>query len=126
MLVAVHVIGHESMHLAGVVDEAVADCLALQLDAWVAVRLGASRSFARSLAREYWTTYYSAQDVRYRSAGCRDGGALDLFPESAGWPTPTHYTARVATAVASFAERARSNLESSGAAPTAFPGHSIG
>ncbi len=55
-LVAVHVLGHESIHLAGVVDEATADCLAVQVDAQVAMRLGANRAFARSLARDYWRT----------------------------------------------------------------------
>jgi hypothetical protein len=112
------------MHLAGVVDEAAADCLALQLDAWVAVRLGASGSFARSLAREYWTTYYPAQDVRYRSAGCRDGGALDLFRERPGWPTPTRYPTTIATAVSSYMGRAPGDLKSGGATP-AVPSHSI-
>ena len=106
-LVAVHVIGHESTHLAGVVDEATADCLALQLDAYVAVRLGANASFGRSLAREYWRIYYPAQDGRYRSAQCRDGGVLDLFPDRSGWPTPNHYPADVAGALASFTRAVR-------------------
>jgi hypothetical protein len=106
-LVAVHVIGHETMHLAGVVDEAAADCLALQLDAYVAVRLGATASFARSLAREYWRIYYPAQDARYRSSQCRDGSALDLFPDRTGWPTPSRYPADVAGAVLSSTRATR-------------------
>jgi hypothetical protein len=114
-LVAVHVIAHESMHLAGVVDEAVADCLALQLDASVATGLGASGSFARSLAREYWSVYYPAQDASYRSGACRDGGALDLFPERRGWPTPTRYPAGLAAIVSSFAAGAAVGGAASGA-----------
>ena len=78
-LVALHVLGHESVHLAGVVDEAAADCLAMQLDALVAMQLGASPAFARTLARDYWAQYYPAQEPEYRSPQCRDGGSLDLF-----------------------------------------------
>lgn len=91
MLVAVHVLGHESIHLAGVVDEATADCLAVQLDALVAMQLGATGTFARTLARDYWAQYYPAQAPAYRSAQCRDGGALDLFRADRGWPTPRRY-----------------------------------
>jgi hypothetical protein len=105
-LLAVHVLSHESVHLAGVVDEATADCLGMQLDAYVAQRLGASRDFARSLARQYWAYYYPSQEPAYRSAGCRDGRALDLFPELDGWPTPTAYPPDVQRRVASFARRA--------------------
>lgn len=102
-LVAVHVVAHETMHLAGIVDEASADCLAVQLDAVVAVRLGAGATFARSLAGEYWRLYYGEQDARYRSAECRDGGSLDLFPTRTGWPTPTRYPLDLRRVVAAFA-----------------------
>jgi hypothetical protein len=102
-LLAVHVLGHESMHLAGVVDEAHAECLAVQLDAFVAARLGATTGFARSLAREYWRYYYPSQDRRYRSAECRDGGTLDLFPSRHGWPTPGRYPSRPARSIHRFA-----------------------
>jgi hypothetical protein len=101
-LLAVHVLGHESMHLAGVVGEAQADCLAAQLDAYVAADLGASMTFARSLAREYWRYYYPSQDARYRSADCRSGGALDLFPNRAGWPTPDAYPQDPALSIAHY------------------------
>jgi hypothetical protein len=101
-LVAVHVIGHETMHLAGVVDEASADCLAVQVDAYVAMRLGAGATFGRSLAREYWRLYYPEQDPRYRSAECRDGGALDLFRDRTGWPTPERYPSDLSRVLTSF------------------------
>lgn len=101
-LVAVHVIGHETMHLAGVVDEATADCLAVQVDAYVAMRLGAGATFARSLAREYWRLYYPEQDPRYRSAECHDGGALDLFRDRTGWPTPARYPSDLSHVLTSF------------------------
>jgi hypothetical protein len=102
-LLSVHVLGHESVHLAGVVDEATADCLGMQLDAYVAERLGATRAFARSLAREYWTTYYRSQVPSYRSPSCRDGRALDLFPDLKGWPTPAAYPPDLARRVGAFA-----------------------
>jgi hypothetical protein len=104
-LVAVHVLGHESMHLAGIVDEATADCLATQVDAYVATRLGANAAFARSLAREYWKIYYPAQDARYRSSECRDGGAMDLFEADEHWPTPTRYPRAVARLITIMAEK---------------------
>ena len=102
-LVAVHVLTHESIHLAGVFDEATADCLAVQIDAHVAERLGASRAFARSLAREYWTFYYPSQERRYRSPSCRDGRALDLFPDLPGWPTPATYPINLTQRIGAFA-----------------------
>jgi hypothetical protein len=100
---SVHVLAHESMHLAGALDEAQADCYAVQLDALVARALGAEPRFARRLAREYWTFYYPSQDRAYRSSDCHDGGPLDLFPERAGWPSPNAYPANVAVRVGRLA-----------------------
>ena len=102
-LLAVHVLAHESIHLAGVVDEATADYLAMQVDAQVAQRLGAGRAFASSLAREYWRYYYPSQEGRYRSPSCRDGRAFDLFPDLPGWPTPAVYPLDFAQRVGAFA-----------------------
>jgi hypothetical protein len=103
-LLAVHVLAHESMHLARVVDEAEAECLAVQIDALVAARLGASTTFARSLAREYWTYYYRSQDRRYQSRDCRDGGDLDLFRSRRGWPSPVTYPSDPASTIARFVD----------------------
>ncbi len=100
-LVALHVLVHESVHLAGVVDEATADCLAMQVDALAAMQLGASPGFARTLARDYWSQYYPAQELEYRSPQCRDGGSLDLF-RTDGWPTPRRYPMRIAPALERF------------------------
>jgi hypothetical protein len=104
-LVAVHVLAHESMHLAGVVDEADADCLGLQLDAFVAMELGARNAFARQLAMDYWTQYYPEQAPRYRTPMCRDSGSLDLFPGRPGWPTPVSYPEDVEAKVVAAAAR---------------------
>jgi hypothetical protein len=109
-LVAVHVLAHEAMHLAGVIDESEAECFAVQADAYVTRRLGATPTFARSIAREYWADYYPSQDRRYRSAECRDGGALDLFPARAGWPTPGRFPAGLAAAIAERATSGESRI----------------
>ena len=99
---SVHVLTHESMHLAGVMGEAEADCLATQVDSLVARALGADRRFARLLAREYWTYYYPTQPPAYRSRECRDGGALDLFPAQRGWPSPASYPRDLPARIAAF------------------------
>jgi hypothetical protein len=87
-LTAVHVLGHESVHLLGIYDEAQTDCIALQLHAQVAVALGANDRLARSMAREYWINFHLPRVGAYQSVECRDGGRLDLFPARPGWPTP--------------------------------------
>lgn len=112
-LLAVHVLGHESVHLAGVVDEAEADCLGAQVDAFVAATLGADARLARSLAREYWAYYYPSQDRRYRSPECHDGGLLDLFPGRKGWPTPAVYPSNLAAIIGAFAAASRPSGSSS-------------
>jgi hypothetical protein len=120
ILIAVHVVGHESVHLVGIVDEAVADCLAMQVDALVAMRLGADAKFARTLARDYWTQYYRAQAPAYRSAGCRNGGRFDVFRSDDAWPTPNRYPAPIDRILASVAGQALSSE------PLRPSGHSFG
>ncbi len=92
-LTAVHVLSHESVHLRGFYDEALTDCAAVQITAWVAMALGANETFARSLAREYWTDFHLPRTGAYQSVACHDGGSFDLFPDRSGWPTPTQYPA---------------------------------
>lgn len=90
-LTAVHVLSHESVHLRGFYDEAITDCAAVQITAWVAMALGADEGFSRSLAREYWTDFHLPRTGAYQSVSCHDGGSLDLFPDRSGWPTPMQY-----------------------------------
>jgi hypothetical protein len=109
-LLAVHVLTHESMHLAGEPAEAAADCLAVQLDAYVAVRMHASEPFARSLARQLWQGYVGPRSAG--AVGCHDGGELDLFPGVPGWPTaalPLRDPAFATTAHAALAALVRSS-----------------
>jgi len=67
---AVDVLAHESWHLAGVMDEALTECKAVQTLAWTAQRLGATPEQGRALARRYVATGYPRLPERYRSGGC--------------------------------------------------------
>lgn len=82
---AVRVLAHESQHTAGVDDEAVAECYALQLVAETARRLGVAPAPARELAELDWSLY-SSEPAGYRTSACVDGGALDLDTGSVRWP----------------------------------------
>jgi hypothetical protein len=83
---ALETLAHESWHLAGHADEATAECYALQRIALVAAALGALPEQGTELARAAFTVLYPQMPEEYRSAECRDGGALDLTPESAVFP----------------------------------------
>jgi len=83
---ALHVLAHESSHLAGVRDEAVADCYGLQRTALAAEDLGADPAEAELLARIALADRAVTAPPDYRSAECRDGGALDLDPSTSAWP----------------------------------------
>jgi hypothetical protein len=84
-VVAVHVLTHEAMHMAGITDEARAECLAMQRDAKTARLLGASPQEAADLAGRYWREFYPRMSDDYRSADCRPGGALDQGLPDAPW-----------------------------------------
>jgi hypothetical protein len=83
---SVQALSHEAWHLAGVVDEARTQCYGLQTTAYVAERLGADRTQAQVLATYLYRRIYPRMPTEYRSFECRDGGALDLRPESSVWP----------------------------------------
>jgi hypothetical protein len=83
---ALETLAHESWHLAGHVNEATTECYALQTIAFVAERLGASHEQGEQLARAAFVGLYPRMPAEYRSDECRDGGELDLRPESAVWP----------------------------------------
>ena len=82
---AVHVLAHESFHLAGVRNEAAADCYGLQRVAWVAHRLGADPKEARAVAVLDLEDRARGARPDYRSAECRDGGELDLNLDGSPW-----------------------------------------
>lgn len=83
---AVHTLVHEAWHLAGEKNEAITECYALQTTAWAAERLGASPLGGQAIARYVTVHMYPDMPAHYRSPDCRDGGPLDLRPDSVVWP----------------------------------------
>ena len=84
-VLAVHVLTHESMHMAGTTSEAVAECYAIQHDAEMARIMGASPAAAHALAVQYWRTVYPYMPPDYVASGCGPGGSLDLHLPDAPW-----------------------------------------
>jgi hypothetical protein len=84
--IAVHVLTHEAMHVAGDRNEASTECRALQSDAQTVVLLGGSTEQGSALAQRIATEVYPTMSDEYRSSECRPGGALDLTPGDARWP----------------------------------------
>jgi hypothetical protein len=70
LALAVDVLAHESFHLAGVIDEAAAECHAVQTLAWTAQRLGATAEQGRALMQRYIETGYPRLPSGYRSPTC--------------------------------------------------------
>jgi hypothetical protein len=87
-VIAVHVLAHESEHLAGVLPEAQAECISVQRTAETARLLGATPAQADALAATYWEEVYPDMSADYRSDECKDGGAMDLHPDDTSWPSP--------------------------------------
>lgn len=67
-IVAVHTLTHEAAHLSGIREEHAAECLALEYDAEVMTRLGASPEQADHYARHYRAEVYPRLPEQYRSA----------------------------------------------------------
>jgi hypothetical protein len=84
--IAVHVLTHEAMHVAGDRTEATTECRALQHDARTVVLLGGTAEQGSALAQRIATEVYPRMSEEYRSSECRAGGALDLTPDDARWP----------------------------------------
>lgn len=87
-VLAVHLLTHEAMHMAGTMNEAKTECAAVQRDAAMARELGASPHQARALAERYWSEAYPRMPDRYTSDECRPGGALDESLGDGPWPAP--------------------------------------
>ena len=80
------ILAHEAQHAAGIVDERAAECHGMQQARDAALELGATKDYAARVARTAWASRYPSLPDMYQSADCRDGGELDLFPDSAAWP----------------------------------------
>jgi hypothetical protein len=83
---AAHTLAHEAFHLRGFQAEAIAECYALQNTAFVAERLGVDTTTAEALQKWVYSDGYPNEPEDYRSDECRDGGRLDLRPQSAAFP----------------------------------------
>jgi hypothetical protein len=83
---AAHTLAHESFHLRGFSAEAVAECYAVQNTAFVAERLGVTHERAEQLQKWVFLKSYANLPDEYRSEECRDGGDLDLHPQSSDFP----------------------------------------
>jgi hypothetical protein len=80
------VLAHEAQHAVGVESEPVAECRGMQQARDVAKGLGATSEGAAEAARLYWQVIYPGDLPSYRSRECRNGGRLDLRPNSEVWP----------------------------------------
>ncbi len=82
---AVQVFSHELVHVRGERSELKAECWGVQSTRQVARRLGFAPADADALAAYAWKEVYSRETAK-RSKDCRDGGKLDLNPDSPTWP----------------------------------------
>jgi hypothetical protein len=82
---AVEALAHEAYHLAGVQDEGATQCYALQAMRFVAARLGLSAEVGDAYVGAAFARY-PALPESYRSVECRNGGPLDLQPETGVFP----------------------------------------
>jgi hypothetical protein len=85
-VIAVHVLTHESVHLTGMLTESLTECRAMQRDAVVAQRLGATAAQGRALALTYWTQVYPRMPDDYTNRDCHEDGPLDRTPHDGIWP----------------------------------------
>lgn len=85
-VVAVHVLTHESVHLTGSLAESVTECRAVQGDAVVAQRLGATPEQGSALAVRYWTQVYPHLSYDYQTRDCYEDGPMDRTPGDGVWP----------------------------------------
>jgi hypothetical protein len=80
------VLAHETDHIVGVDDEAVATCDGAQNIDRVAQALGADAEYARKLADAYWEDLYPQEPSDYRTLACGPGRPLDRSPGDGRWP----------------------------------------
>jgi hypothetical protein len=83
---ATYALAHESVHVAGYGSERKATCWGLQRVERMARKLGRTPKEGRYLAQLAWKKWYPASRPSYKSSECRDGGRLDLRPNSDVWP----------------------------------------
>jgi hypothetical protein len=83
---AVLVLAHEAQHAAGVLNEAKAECYAIQQVRRLARLLRMNAPYA--LLEDFtWTRIYPLEPPGYSSPECRPGGTLDLRKRVSAWPS---------------------------------------
>ena len=81
-------LAHESWHLAGVLDESITECYAVQTDAKLAREFGVSPVGRELLAAFHLRRGPEASLPQYRiSTDCAQGTRLDLHPATNAWPS---------------------------------------
>jgi hypothetical protein len=89
---AINTLTHESMHMHGWADEGTAQCFAIQEDAWTTHELGGTLQEGRAVA-SLILALQPGMPTEYQPGGCRNGGRLDLHPETAAeFPTEASVT----------------------------------
>jgi hypothetical protein len=86
---AIAVLAHEAWHLRGVRDEGVTNCYAFQSGVALGRRLGLSDGTAARMMRQQLAdnaTFARSAPAYLVPAECRNGGELDLAPESDRFP----------------------------------------
>jgi hypothetical protein len=84
---SVAMLAHEAQHVRGIWGEAIAECSGMQAIDTAARALGRTGKEGRYLTSLYWkSSYPKHEDPAYRSPECRNGGRLDLDPQSSVWP----------------------------------------
>jgi hypothetical protein len=86
---ALAVLAHEAWHLRGVSDEGTTECYALQTSVEIGQQLGLSEDTARRMMRQQLVenALRSQASAAYRiPPDCRDGGRLDLNPDTVRFP----------------------------------------
>jgi hypothetical protein len=86
MAEALMTLAHESMHLRGWADEAVAQCYGLQELAFTVERLRGSRAEGVAVTN-YMLSLQPFLPKDYQSSECAAGRSLDLHPETRAFPT---------------------------------------
>ena len=87
---AILVLAHEAVHLAGVRDEGLTECRALQQGVKLGVRLGLGESRAHAAMRSLYFRSLAERSITRLSyrlpEGCVDGGRLDVRPADHRFP----------------------------------------
>lgn len=81
---AAQTLAHETMHVRGILDEAIAECYGRQLVRHVLTGLGAPAAYAARVQTLDLINF--GLPANYYSPECRENGLLDLTPGDGVWP----------------------------------------